>query len=112
MSDKFIPERLIEIRNSLGINKAEAARRLDLSKMGYGRYESGQRTPSLQTIEFMAQRLGTTVQFLTGATDDPAPDYYVISRSETELFDLVTRARGSDAATLNRLLHYIEELQK
>lgn len=40
----FKPERLISLRQSLGINKAEAARRLNISAMGYGRYESGERT--------------------------------------------------------------------
>ena len=49
--DVFVPERLILIREKLGISKAEAARRVGLSKMGYGRYESGERIPSVQTIE-------------------------------------------------------------
>ena len=39
----FVPERLINLRNSFGINKAEAARRLNMSAMGYGRYEKGER---------------------------------------------------------------------
>ena len=34
--DDFVPERLILIREKLGISKAEAARRVGLSKMGYG----------------------------------------------------------------------------
>ena len=57
--DVFVPERLILIREKLGISKAEAARRVGLSKMGYGRYESGERIPSVQTIEVMAQKLNT-----------------------------------------------------
>ena len=44
---KFQPERLIQLRNTLNINKAEAARRLNISPMEYGRYEKGQREPSL-----------------------------------------------------------------
>ena len=39
----FCPERLIQVRESLHINKAEAARRLNLSAMAYGRYERGER---------------------------------------------------------------------
>ena len=42
----FCPERLIQVRESLHINKAEAARRLNLSAMAYGRYERGEREPS------------------------------------------------------------------
>ena len=44
---KFQPERLIQLRNTLNINKAEAARRLNISPMVYGRYENGQREPFL-----------------------------------------------------------------
>ena len=50
---QFKCERLKKIRESLGINKAEAARRLNMSAMGYGRYENGQSlilTISLYTI--------------------------------------------------------------
>ena len=35
---EFIPERLIELRTELGITRAEAASRLNMSAMGYGRY--------------------------------------------------------------------------
>jgi transcriptional regulator with XRE-family HTH domain len=112
MNNTFMPERLISVRKSLGINKAEAARRLDLSKMGYGRYENGQRKPSPQTIEFIAQRLGTTVDYLTGKCDDPTPDYYIITKSDPELFALITKIRGCDASTISRLQFYYEELQR
>ena len=47
---KFQPERLIQLRNTLNINKAEAARRLNISPMVYGRYENGQRDPSYPTV--------------------------------------------------------------
>ena len=46
----FCPERLIQVRESLHINKAEAARRLNLSAMAYGRYERGEREPSFSTL--------------------------------------------------------------
>ena len=52
----FIPERLKEIREERNLSKAAAARLLNLSKMGYLRYETGERTPSYQTIVFMAQK--------------------------------------------------------
>ena len=54
----FIPERLKGIREERNLSKAAAARLLNLSKMGYLRYETGDRTPSYQTIVFMAQKLG------------------------------------------------------
>ena len=50
----FCPERLIQVRESLHINKAEAARRLNLSAMAYGRYERGEREPSYQYAFYIA----------------------------------------------------------
>ena len=91
----FIPERLISLRQSLGINKAEAARRLNISAMGYGRYESGEREPSYQTVAFIAQTLGSSIEYLsTGA-----------------LFDLVQTLRNNQQLQ-ERLLAYASKLMK
>ena len=112
ISRTLISDRLITIRESLGINKAEAARRTGLTKMGYGRYESGQRSPSPQMIEFIALCLGTTSAYLTGESDDPAPDYIIISSvSEPELFNVISTIRNSDPDKLGRIMHYFESLQ-
>lgn len=70
---KFNPERLIDLRQSLGINKAEAARRLHMSAMGYGRYESGDREPSYQTVSFIAQTFHSSVDYLYGMSDSREP---------------------------------------
>ena len=98
METGFCPERLKNIREERGINKAEAARLLGLSKMGYLRYETAARTPSRQMIFFMAQKLGTSPEYLpeylTGASEDPEPAEYLVSRSDDpELFDLIKDIR-------------------
>ena len=56
---KFQPERLIQLRNTLNINKAEAARRLNISPMVYGRYENGQREPSYPTVSLRRHLIAT-----------------------------------------------------
>lgn len=97
MKEKLIPERLQNIRMRLGINKAEAARLLDLTKMGYGRYESGERSPSFQSISFMADVLGTSVAYLTGETEDPSPDAITIrAQEEPDLFSLAAAFRAGN----------------
>ena len=73
METGFCPERLKNIREEMGLNKAEAARLFGLSKMGYLRYETAARTPSWQTIVFMAQKLGVSPEYLTGASEVPEP---------------------------------------
>ena len=102
----FIPERLIEIRKSRGINKAEAARQLNISAMGYGRYESGEREPSYQMVSFIAQTLDCSVDYLYGISDNPTPNKLTISADkEPNLFLLVEKTRN-DPDLLKRLLIY------
>ena len=71
---KFQPERLILLRNTLNINKAEAARRLNISPMVYGRYENGQREPSYPTVGFIAQTFNCNIDYLYGTSDKTDPD--------------------------------------
>lgn len=90
MKSIFLPERLKKIREDRGLNKAEAARLLGLSKMGYLRYESADRTPSYQTIVFMALKLGTSPDYLTGKTKNSEPMEFIISKSDDPvLFELI-----------------------
>jgi transcriptional regulator with XRE-family HTH domain len=112
MKSIFLPERLKKIREDRGLNKAEAARLLGLSKMGYLRYESADRTPSYQTIVFMAQKLGTSPDFLTGKTDDSEPMEFIISKSDDPvLFELITDLVDKKNPARTRLLAYYKKLK-
>ena len=106
----FCPERLIQVRTKLNINKAEAARRLNMSAMAYGRYEKGEREPSYQTVCYMAHVFHCDVNYLYGMSDNMVADYVIVSESESpELFTLVNLAqehKGLDA----RLLAYARKI--
>ena len=111
METGFLPERLKKIREERGLNKAEAARLLNLSKMGYQRYETTARIPSYQTIVFMAQKLATSLEYLTGLTDDPEPVELIISReSDPELFQMVRDIISTDHPARGRLLAYYKKI--
>lgn len=111
MTNQLIPERLKSARESLGISMAEAARRLNLSKIGYCRYEYGDRTPSPQTVEVIARVLGTSVAYLTGESKDMKPDFIMISKKEApELFELIETLSTYNSATQKRLLAYAQRL--
>ncbi len=104
-------ERLIECRKALGITKQEAAKRMQMSQPAYLRYESGERTPSIQVIHFMANVLGTSADYLTNKTDNPTPNtYWVNSESEPELFSLVETYCNADESSKERLLAYFSKL--
>lgn len=109
---EFIPERLIELRTELGITRAEAASRLNMSAMGYGRYEKGERTPSYQTVYYIAKTFNTSPDYLYGITDDrSATTITISSETDPELFLLVSQAK-EDKHFLSRLISYAEGLKK
>ena len=63
MNTDFSPVRLREIRTRNDLSMAEAGRLLNMSKMGYCRYEYGDRVPSYQTIQYIAELMGTSYDY-------------------------------------------------
>lgn len=109
----LVPERLKAVREQLNLSKAEAARTLGLTAASYVRYEAGDRSPSPQVMQSMAEKLGTSVAFLSGETDDVSPDVIsVFKNDEPLLFELINAAQSADTATLQRLLSYYRRLTK
>ena len=111
MQRVFCPDRLKLARENIGISMAEASRRLNLSPIGYCRYEHGNRTPSPQTVEVIAKCFGTSSDYLYGETEDMSPDYIIVSRKENKpLFDLVLECLDADAKTISRLSAYYHKI--
>ncbi len=109
---KFCPDRLIQLRTSMNISKAEAARRLNISAMAYGRYEKGEREPSYQSVCYIAQTFHCNVNFLYGISDVVDCDYIVISQSETpELYSLIEIIQQNHAIK-DKVMTYVNELNK
>ena len=108
----FCPERLVEVRTSLNINKAEAARRLNLSAMAYGRYEKGEREPSYQSVCFIAQTFHCNIDFLYGTSDEMKADYIIVSHSESpELYSLLLEIH-ENRDMRDRILAYARNLEE
>lgn len=111
MSAQLIPERLKLSREKLGITMAEASRKLNLSRIGYCRYEYGERIPSPQTIEVIAQCFHTSTDYLVGLSDDPTPSQIIIDRNaNAELFNLVELCQNNDLKQLDRLIEYYKNM--
>ena len=103
--------RLKECREKLGISKMEAAKRMKLSQPAYLRYESGARTPSLQTLSVIANVLDTSVEYLTGQSDDSQPISYTVSKvDDPVLFEMINICKNSDNDITRRLVSYAEKL--
>ncbi len=106
-------ERLIECRKKLDITKQEAAKRMQMSQPAYLRYESGERTPSIHVIYYMAHILGTSADYLTGKSDDPAPNcHYIYEIEKPELFSLIDKVKNCDSETQKRLMAYFQMISK
>lgn len=103
--------RLIACREKLGITKQEVAKRMQISQPAYLRYESGERSPSIHVIQIMADVLATSTAYLTGKSNNPNPDSYLIkSDIDPELFLLIQKYRNSDIEMKKRLLSYLQEI--
>jgi len=112
MNNTLICERLIECREKLGITKQEAAKRMLMSQPAYLRYESGERLPSIHVIYFMANVLGTSVEYLIGKTDVSTPtSYWINADTEPELFSFVETVKTSESRERERLLAYVSKLK-
>ena len=106
-------ERLIECRKKLGITKQQAAIRMQLSQPAYLRYESGERTPSIHVIYYMAHILGTSADYLTGSSDDPTPNcHYIFEEDKPGLFSLIDKVKNCDSETLERLMAYFQKISE
>lgn len=113
ISNTLIPERLKSAREQLNLSKAEAARRIGLTAASYVRYEAGDRSPSPQVLMSIAEKMGTSVGFLSGETNDISPDIVSIHRNNDPiLFELIKSTQNADEATLQRLLSYYHQLTK
>lgn len=109
----FSSNRLIKIRTNLNISKSEAARRINTTAMTYGRYESGERVPSYQVIQYMAERFGTSYEYLCCMTDDPAPGALVIRKDlDPDLFEMAGHMMSKESPLRRRILAYYKSLQK
>ncbi|MDU3176678.1 helix-turn-helix transcriptional regulator [Anaerococcus sp.] len=111
MEAKFQPDRLLKLREELNISRAEAARRMQLSHSGYANYEDDLRNPSAQVIFVMSLVFKTSVDYLTGLTDDPKPDQILIDVGESdEIFVLLDNFKELDREEQGLVLDLIKIL--
>jgi transcriptional regulator with XRE-family HTH domain len=71
--DHVIGMRLKERRTFLGITQEALAKKIDRKKLTVSRWERGERAPNAEDMPVIAQSLDTTVAYLMGETDNPAP---------------------------------------
>lgn len=103
-------DRLKEKREQRGWSKLEASEYMGMPQSVYLRYESGERSPSYTALRDMALTLGTTVEYLTGKTDDDSPDEYIVSAKDKQLVYIIETYNNAADAERQRLYNYAKKL--
>ena len=103
-------DRLIALRQDLGLTQSEAASMIGVSQPAYQRYESGVRTPSIQVAKEIANAFNVSVDYLTGQSNKKHPDCIVIDHKESPLlFSIVEQCRDFEDVRLQQILSLINK---
>lgn len=70
-----VRERLIELRESNGLNKAEMAKKIGTTKLTITRYESGNIKPNLDAMLKIRDAFGKSLDWIAGIDTDKEDEY-------------------------------------
>lgn len=92
-------ERIKGLRDSREWSKSKTAQKLGVSPQRYSNWEYGLHEPDFEMLSQIAKLFDTTTDFLTGKTNNPAPD----TNEDEEIIDIdkspVTLAYDGTVAT-------------
>jgi len=101
---------LKKYRESRNLSQQELSDLLDTSKQVISRYETFQRIPKLSVVSQYAKKLGISLSYLLGDTDDP----YADGKSDTQISPtkqaLIDRIMTMDDSTLRWLLDTLDRI--
>lgn len=92
-------KRLTNLRESRDLTKTKMANKIGVSLSTYANWEYGYNDPDMNTLGKIANILDTTVDYLTGNTDDPSPRSSNLS--STDLADMLDNVRSYDGKTFD-----------
>ena len=105
------PKRLRERREQNKLSKRKAAKLIGVSQPAYLRYESGERTPSVQVTKEIAKVFHTSVDYLSGESNNPSPDILEVSKFKNEdIFNLIEKCNSMSESQLKRVLAYAAKI--
>lgn len=74
--------RISEQRTALSFTQKQAAAKIGIPRSTYAGYESGQREPSAERLQRIAELYRTSVDYLIGRTDEPTPSGASVSEND------------------------------
>lgn len=87
--------RLRSVRQAKGLKRGDIARKSGLAVGVYGRYERGERLPTVDTARAIADALGVSLDYLTGAAPEATRDQRMLER-----IDAIAKLSAERQATL------------
>ncbi|MCR5603801.1 MAG: helix-turn-helix domain-containing protein [Lachnospiraceae bacterium] len=103
-------ERLKEKREAMGWNKSDAAYEMGIAQNSYVRYENGDRTPTYSVIKNMAITLGTSVDYLTGKSNNDARAEMLVTCNDKKLEYIIESYYDLPEDKKKRLYTYTRKL--
>lgn len=105
-------KRLRELRKENGLSQEEIANRLSVSQQSYARWESGNHTPTLDTLEKVSNYFKVTIAYLVGETNvrqftDNKQEVYKVPQEEARALELDNTAN----TTFGERLRQVRELE-
>lgn len=64
-------ERLVLLRNSRNLTQKQVYEAVNMSAIGYQRYEYGKREPAYQNLIALANYFDVSIDYLVGRSDNP-----------------------------------------
>lgn len=68
----MLKERLVKLRNERNLFQKDVAKAINMSLVGYQRYEAGTRLPAADIIIALANFYEVSADYLLGLSDNPA----------------------------------------
>lgn len=93
--------RIKELRTARGWGQKDLADRLSVAYQTVGHWETGRRSPDLETLEVLCDLFGVTADYLLGRSDMPKP---LITEAEWRTLDAYRRASLRDRALVDQIL--------
>jgi transcriptional regulator with XRE-family HTH domain len=106
----ILATRIRERREALNLSQGEVSRRAGVRPETISRYEGGKNRPRLEELAGIATALATSIDYLVGMSDDPAParDSRPIDETERGLIDRVVGDLKQDEATAEWVREQLE----
>jgi transcriptional regulator with XRE-family HTH domain len=95
----FLVPRMKERRKLVALTQPGLAAFVNVSAKTVGRWESGERKPDTDEVAKLAAALNTSVAYLLGETDDPAPPHAANKPCLLEVVENVSNNNNGDSTT-------------